>query len=62
MSEQSDEILRLPEVKRRTGLSRTAIYRLMGEGIFSGHQKIGLRAVGWKRSVIDAFVASGATN
>ncbi|MFD1949915.1 helix-turn-helix transcriptional regulator [Sphingomonas arantia] len=62
MSDRPDEVLRLPEVKQRTGLSRTTIYRLMDQGLFPANRKIGIRAVGWKRSLIDAFVATGATN
>ncbi|MEW6290033.1 MAG: AlpA family phage regulatory protein [Thermodesulfobacteriota bacterium] len=40
-------ILRLAEVKRLTGLGKTSIYKLMGEGNFPRAVSLGSRAVGW---------------
>lgn len=54
----SEKILRLPEVKERTGLSRSSIYKLMSENLFPHSVKIALRAVGWYESHIDQFVES----
>lgn len=45
-------ILRLPEVKVRTGLSRSTIYARIAEGRFPKPVSLGGRAVGW----IDAEV------
>ena len=40
-------ILRLPEVKRSTGLSRSTIYLRIAEGKFPKPVSLGGRAVGW---------------
>ena len=48
------KILRLPQVKEITGLSRSTIYLRMSEGAFPKHISLGSRAVGWLNSeVID---------
>lgn len=39
--------LRLPEVKRMTGLSRSSIYMQIKTGQFPAPVKLGGRAVGW---------------
>lgn len=49
-------LLRLPEVKKRTGLSRSAIYDRMAKGTFPQSVKIGERAVGWLESDIQQFI------
>ena len=40
-------ILRLPDVKRSTGLSRSTIYMRVAEGKFPKPVSLGGRAVGW---------------
>lgn len=40
-------ILRLPQVKARTGLSRSTIYLRISEGTFPKPVSLGSRAVGW---------------
>lgn len=40
-------ILRLPNVKARTGLSRSTIYLRVAQGTFPTPIKLGDRAVGW---------------
>jgi prophage regulatory protein len=50
-------ILRLPAVKARTGLGSTSIYRLIALGTFPKPVRLGLRAVGWVASEIDAWIA-----
>lgn len=40
-------ILRLPEVKTKTGLSRSTIYLRISEGLFPRPIALGGRAVGW---------------
>lgn len=52
-----EKLLRLPEVMRRTGLKRAAIYARIREGTFPPPVKIGKRAVAWPESVIDAWIA-----
>lgn len=40
-------ILRLPRVKERTGLSRSTIYLRISKGEFPAPISLGSRAVGW---------------
>lgn len=49
-------ILRLPDVKARTGLSRSTIYLRISEGNFPKPVSISERAVGWVESEIDQWV------
>lgn len=49
-------VLRLPEVKLRTGLSRSSIYLKINEGTFPKPIPLGLRAVGWLDSEVDSWV------
>jgi prophage regulatory protein len=51
-------ILRLPDVKARTGLSRSSIYAYIKDGKFPHHIALGERSVGWYESEVDAWVAS----
>jgi prophage regulatory protein len=46
------DLIRLPEVMRRTGLCRAMIYRLMGKKAFPSSVPITLRATGWVRGEI----------
>lgn len=54
----TDNLIRLPEVKKRTGLSRSAIYDRMAKGTFPQSILIGehARAVGWLESDIQQFI------
>jgi prophage regulatory protein len=57
-------VLRLPQVKARTGLGRSSIYAQQGAGVFPPCIRIGARAVGWLEYEIDAVVRAwsiGAT-
>ncbi|MDA8163667.1 MAG: AlpA family phage regulatory protein [Desulfobacteraceae bacterium] len=51
-------LLRLPEVKRRTGLSRSSIYDGMARGLFPRSVHISQRAVAWDSRSIDAWVSA----
>ena len=51
-------ILRLPEVKRRTGLSRSTIYLRVASGAFPSPVSLGARAVGWLEPEVDAWIAA----
>ena len=51
-------MLRREEVQDRTGLSRSAIYRLMREGDFPPPRRLGQRAVRWRESDLEAWLAS----
>lgn len=54
----ADSYLRFPEVKARTGLSRTTIHRLIKAGDFPAPKCLGVRAVGWKASAVKHWCAS----
>ena len=54
----SERLLRRPEVERRTGKSRSEIYRLMKDGSFPKSVPIGARAVGWPESQISEWIQS----
>lgn len=53
-----DTLLRLPEVRRRTGLSTTTIYRKMGLGEFPRSTRLSLNVVAWYESDIGRWVAA----
>lgn len=50
-------ILRLPAVKSRTGLSRSAIYSLIAQGNFPKQIFLGERTVGWLEEEIEAWLS-----
>ena len=50
------QILRLPNVKAITGLSRSTIYLRMSEGTFPKHISLGSRAVGWLKSEVNTWM------
>jgi prophage regulatory protein len=61
----SQEIQRLPTVKRRIGLSRSTIYLRVKKGTFPRPISLGARAVGWPEDEISALIAahiSGKSN
>lgn len=58
MAMQDERLIRLPEVKARTGLGRTLIYEGVKEGWFPRPVKITIHTVGWPKSSIDSWIAS----
>ena len=54
----AEEILRLPTVRQRTGLSRSEIYRRESIGEFPRRVSLGARAIGWFSSDIEKWVKS----
>jgi prophage regulatory protein len=52
----SERILRMTEVKKIIGLSRSSIYLMMKKGQFPAQVKIGKRAVGWFSSRVFSWV------
>ncbi len=53
-----DVLLTRREVERRTGLSRSTLYRKMREGTFPVPLKVSERAVRWRERDIRAYVDS----
>ena len=50
------KILRLPEVRSQTGLSRSTIYLRMAEGRFPKPISLGIRSVGWIEQEVNDWV------
>lgn len=57
----STNILRLPAVKARTGLSRSTIYARISAGEFPKAVNLGARAVGWLESEVNAWLSQQVT-
>jgi prophage regulatory protein len=61
MTSQSDEtktnIIRLAQVRARTGLSRSTLYAYMRDGRFPTPITISERCVGWVEAEIDQWIA-----
>ena len=51
-----NNILRLPFVTARVGLSRSSLYAAIATGTFPKPISLGSRAVGWLESDIDAWI------
>ena len=54
--QMAQTILRLPDVKARTGLSRSTIYLRLAEGSFPRPVSLGARSIGFVEAEIDAWV------
>lgn len=52
----NETILRLPQVKARTGLSKGTIYSYVNEGAFPAPVPITSRTVGWVESEVQAWI------
>jgi prophage regulatory protein len=52
----ANTILRLPDVKARTGLSRSTIYLRVSQGVFPKPISLGGRAVGWVEEDVDQWL------
>ena len=50
------KVLRLKDVKEKTGLGRSSIYDYMKEGTFPKSIKLGERAVGWVADEVDLWL------
>lgn len=51
-------VLRLKEVRHKTGLGRSTIYRWMDEGRFPKPVRLGARTVAWIEHEIDEWLMS----
>jgi len=51
-------MLKLKEVQKLTGLSRSSIYAYIDKGLFPAQVKLGLRSVAWVESEIESWVDS----
>lgn len=55
-NERNSRFIRLPEVRKLTGLGKTTIYELQGIGDFPQSVAISARCVGWVRDEINAWI------
>lgn len=53
-----ENLIRLPEVQRRTGYGKAWIYKLINAGKFPQSVKIGTRSIAFIESEVDEWVAS----
>ena len=53
-----DRLLRQPEVEAKVGFKKTKIWELVDEGAFPKPIAIGARAIAWRESEIDAWIAN----
>lgn len=58
VSARGGNILRLPEVRLRTGLSKSTIYELEAKGRFPHRIRLTERAVGWVEGEIQEWNAT----
>jgi prophage regulatory protein len=58
MQPQPTKILRLPQVRERTGLSTSTIYSMMAKGLFPQQVPLGVHSVGWVEEEVDDFIAA----
>lgn len=57
-TQQPETFLRLSDVIKRTGLSRSTIYLSISKGMFPKNISLGARSVGWLESEINAWMQS----
>ncbi len=50
------QLLRLPDVLTRTGLSRTRLYAALADKTFPAPVKLSTRAVAWPSRDVDAWI------
>jgi prophage regulatory protein len=55
---EAEAFLRMPDVMRRTGYSKSRIYALITRGEFPQQVQIGERATAWLKSEIDSWIAA----
>ncbi|MEY2336337.1 helix-turn-helix transcriptional regulator [Acidithiobacillus ferrianus] len=57
----TDRILRIGEVSKIVGISRSSIYNYMKKGVFPEKIRLGVRMVGWLESHVQTWIAEHAT-
>lgn len=56
----ADRILRIREVTRRVGVSRSTIYEWQSRGAFPASIPLGERSIGWLESDVTAWIEARA--
>ena len=54
----SYRILRLPAVLTASGVSRSTLYQLVAQRLWTKPVQLGVRAVGWPESEVSALIAA----
>lgn len=54
----TEDIWRLPRVLAVTGMGRSWVYKAISDGHFPAPVRLGHRAVGWRRSEVEAWLQS----
>ena len=54
----ADEMLRMPDVMSRVGLSRTSIWRRVRAGTFPAPIELGANSIGWPENAISEWITS----
>ncbi|OTA18448.1 dipicolinate synthase [Xenorhabdus vietnamensis] len=57
MTAPKENLIRLPEVQRRTGYSKAWIYKLISNGEFPKQVKLGSRSIAFVESEIDNWIS-----
>ena len=57
-SDTDERLLRLRDVKQKTGLGTSTIYRRIADGTFPAPRSLGPNTVRWLQSEIDAWIKS----
>ena len=57
-SETDERLLRLRDVKQKSGLGTSTIYRRIADGTFPAPRSLGPNTVRWLQSEIDAWIKS----
>jgi prophage regulatory protein len=52
------QIIRMPQLVEKTGVSRAHVYALMKDGAFPRPIRLGRRAVGWRAADVDSWLES----
>ena len=58
---KTDRLMRIGEVMERTGRSRTSLYRDFKGGRFPQPVRIGIRAIAWRESDVEEWLANLST-
>jgi len=53
-----ERLIRLEEVLEMCGISRSELYRQIADGRFPRQVRVGLRAVRWRLSEVEAWIAA----
>jgi prophage regulatory protein len=56
MSDEPDRIIRIAEVLKRTGQTRSTLYRKVTAGTFPCNVRISMRCVGWREADVQAWL------